>query len=257
MQALTLPTKRGWRWLADGFRIFRKSPLLLGVIVVGYWILMAVVNAIPLLGPIAATLCIPAFSVSLMNVCRDVEHERPIAPLHLFSGFRRNLRPLLALGALYLGGVLAILGVSALADGGALMQMMISGKPPGEELIAGGSFLVATQIALLLLTPLMMAYWYAPVLVAWHGLPVGKSLFFSFMACVRNWRAFVAYGASVFVFGIVAPSALLRAVAAVLPGHNPVLVVMSLLLVFMGLPVLYASFYVSYRDVFVAADEHA
>jgi len=39
MQALTLPTKRGWRWLADGFRIFRKSPLLLGVIVVGYWFL--------------------------------------------------------------------------------------------------------------------------------------------------------------------------------------------------------------------------
>lgn len=258
MQALTLPTKRGWRWLADGFRIFRKSPLLLGVIVVGYWILMAVVNAIPLLGPIAATLCIPAFSVSLMNVCRDVEHERPIAPLHLFSGFRRNLRPLLALGALYLGGVLAILGVSALADGGALMQMMISGKPPGEELLAGGSFLVATQIALLLLTPLMMAYWYAPVLAAWHDLPVGKALFFSFIACLRNWRAFFAYAVALMVFGALLPGLALGLLASAMPqsaSFFTALFFMPLLLVLA--PTLFASFYVSYRDVFVTIQEEA
>lgn len=258
MQALTLPTKRGWRWLADGFRIFRKSPLLLGVIVVGYWILMAVVNAIPLLGPIAATLCIPAFSVSLMNVCRDVEHERPIAPLHLFSGFRRNLRPLLALGALYLGGVLAILGVSALADGGALMQMMISGKPPGEELLAGGSFLVATQIALLLLTPLMMAYWYAPVLAAWHDLPVGKALFFSFIACLRNWRAIFAYAVALMVFGALLPGLALGLLASLMPqsaSFFTALFFMPLLLVLA--PTLFASFYVSYRDVFVTIQEEA
>lgn len=258
MQALTLPTKRGWRWLADGFRIFRKSPLLLGVIVVGYWILMAVVNAIPLLGPIAATLCIPAFSVSLMNVCRDVEHERPVAPLHLFSGFRRNLRPLLALGALYLGGVLAILGVSALADGGALMQMMISGKPPGEELLAGGSFLVATQIALLLLTPLMMAYWYAPVLAAWHDLPVGKALFFSFIACLRNWRAFFAYAVALMVFGALLPGLALGLLASAMPqsaSFFTALFFMPLLLVLA--PTLFASFYVSYRDVFVTIQEEA
>lgn len=258
MQALTLPTKRGWRWLADGFRIFRKSPLLLGVIVVGYWILMAVVNAIPLLGPIAATLCIPAFSVSLMNVCRDVEHERPIAPLHLFSGFRRNLRPLLALGALYLGGVLAILGVSALADGGALMQMMISGKPPGEELLAGGSFLVATQIALLLLTPLMMAYWYAPVLAAWHDLPVGKALFFSFIACLRNWRAFFAYAVALMLFGALLPGLALGLLASLMPqsaNFFTALFFMPLLLVLA--PTLFASFYVSYRDVFVTIQEEA
>lgn len=258
MQALTLPTKRGWRWLADGFRIFRKSPLLLGVIVVGYWFLMAVVNAIPLLGPIVATLCIPAFSVSLMNVCRDVEHERPVAPLHLFSGFRRNLRPLLALGALYLGGVLAILGVSALADGGALMQMMISGKAPDEELIAGGSFLVATQIALLLLTPLMMAYWYAPVLAAWHDLSIGKALFFSFIACLRNWRAFLAYAVSLMVFGALLPGLALGLLASAMPQSASFLTAlffMPLLLVLA--PTLFASFYVSYRDVFVTIQEEA
>jgi len=258
MQALTLPTKRGWRWLADGFRIFRKNPLLLGVIVVSYWILMAVVNAIPLLGPVVATLCIPAFSVSLMNVCRDIEHERRITPLHLFSGFRRNLRPLLTLGAFYLGGVLAILGVSALADGGALMQMMISGKPPGEELLAGGSFLVATQIALLLLTPLMMAYWYAPVLAAWHDLPIGKALFFSFIACLRNWRAFFAYAVALMLFGALLPGLALGLLASLMPqSANFFTALFFMPLLFVLAPTLFASFYVSYRDVFVTIQEEA
>jgi hypothetical protein len=35
-----------------------------------------------------------------------------------------------------------------------------------------------------------MAYWYAPVLAGWHGLSPAKALFFSFVACLRNWRAF-------------------------------------------------------------------
>jgi len=193
-----------------------------------------------------------------MNVCRDVEHERAIAPLHLFSGFRSNLRPLLALGALYLGGVLAILGVSALADGGALMQMMISGKPPGEELLAGGNFLVATQIALLLLTPLMMAYWYAPVLAAWHDLPVGKALFFSFIACLRNWRAFFAYAVALMVFGALLPGLALGLLASLMPqsaSFFTALFFMPLLLVLA--PTLFASFYVSYRDVFVTIQDEA
>lgn len=258
MQALTLPAGRGWRWLADGFRIFRKNPLLLGVLVVSYWMLMAIVNVIPLIGPIVATVCIPAFSVSLMNACRDIAHERPVGPLLLFSGFRHNLRPLLILGALYLAGTLAILGTSALADGGALMQMMISGKPPAEELLVSGDFLAATQLALLLLTPLIMAYWYAPVLAAWHDLPVAKALFFSFFACLRNWRAFLAYALSLAVFGALLPGLALGLLAALVPqGVNFFAALFSVPLLFILAPTIFASFYVSYRDVFVSIREDA
>lgn len=40
MQALTLPARRGWRWLTEGFQIFRKKQLLLSFLVLGYWVLM-------------------------------------------------------------------------------------------------------------------------------------------------------------------------------------------------------------------------
>jgi len=258
MQALTLPAAQGWRWLTDGFRIFRKNHLMLTFLVVSYWVLMALVNVIPVIGTIATTLCIPAFSVSLMNACRSIERGTPLGPQLLFSGFASNLRSLLTLGAIYLAAVVAILGLSALADDGALMAMMLAGQKPDAETVSSGSLLLATEIALVLLCPLIMAYWYAPVLAGWHGLSPAKALFFSFVACLRNWRPFLVYSLAIGVVATLVPGIVLGILAALLPnGASLVLVLMMVLLILVLAPTLFASFYVSYRDVFVSADDDA
>ncbi len=258
MQALTLPAAQGWRWLTDGFRIFRRNHLMLTFLVVSYWVLMALVNVIPVIGTIATTLCIPAFSVSLMNACRSIERGTPLGPQLLFSGFANNLRALLTLGAIYLAAVVAILGLSALADDGALMAMMLAGQKPDAETVSSGSLLLATEIALVLLCPLIMAYWYAPVLAGWHGLSPAKALFFSFVACLRNWRPFLVYSLAIGVVATLVPGIVLGILAALLPsGASLVLVLMMVLLILVLAPTLFASFYVSYRDVFVSADDDA
>jgi hypothetical protein len=258
MQALTLPAAQGWRWLTDGFRIFRRNHLMLTFLVVSYWVLMALVNVIPVIGTIATTLCIPAFSVSLMNACRSIERGTPLGPQLLFSGFASNLRSLLTLGAIYLAAVVAILGLSALADDGALMAMMLAGQKPDAETVSSGSLLLATEIALVLLCPLIMAYWYAPVLAGWHGLSPAKALFFSFVACLRNWRPFLVYSLAIGVVATLVPGIVLGILAAMLPsGASLVLVLMMVLLILVLAPTLFASFYVSYRDVFVSADDDA
>ncbi|MEF8712136.1 MAG: BPSS1780 family membrane protein [Accumulibacter sp.] len=258
MQALTLPAAQGWRWLADGFRIFRKNHLMLTFLVVSYWVLMALVNIIPVLGTVATTLCIPAFSVSLMNACRRIEQGAPLSLQLLFSGFASNLRGLLVLGALYLAATVGILAISALADGGALMAMMLAGQKPAEGVVNDGSLLLATQIALLFLCPLMMAYWYAPVLAGWHGLPPAKALFFSFVACLRNWRAFLVYSLAIAVVATLLPGLFIGILATLLPGSAALLaVVMTVLLILVLAPTLFASFYISYRDVFVTIEDHA
>ena len=218
MQALTLPAAQGWRWLTDGFRIFRRNHLMLTFLVVSYWVLMALVNVIPVIGTIATTLCIPAFSVSLMNACRSIERGTPLGPQLLFSGFASNLRSLLTLGAIYLAAVVAILGLSALADDGALMAMMLAGQKPDAETVSSGSLLLATEIALVLLCPLIMAYWYAPVLAGWHGLSPAKALFFSFVACLRNWRPFLVYSLAIGVVATLVPGIVLGILAALLPA---------------------------------------
>jgi hypothetical protein len=38
-----------------------------------------------------------------------------------------------------------------------------------------------------------MMFWHAPALVHWYGMPAVKSLFFSFVACWRNLKAFGVY----------------------------------------------------------------
>lgn len=258
MQALTLPAAQGWRWLTDGFRIFRKNHLMLTFLVISYWMLMAVVNIIPVIGTVVTTLCIPAFSVSLMNACRNIDRGSALAPQLLFSGFKSNLRSLLTLGGIYLASTVGILTISSLADDGALMAMMLAGQKPDEAALSDGSLLLATQIALVLLCPLVMAYWYAPVLASWHGLSPAKALFFSFVACVRNWRAFLVYSVAILVVATLVPGLILGVLAAMLPSGAALLtVLMTVLLILVLAPTLFASFYVSYREVFVAVDEDA
>ncbi len=258
MQALTLPARRGLRWLTEGFGIFRRNRLLHSLAVLGYWSLMALLNSLPLIGQLATTLLIPVFSVSLMNICRLFEQGQPFVPQLLFSGFAKNLRVLLLLGVVYILASLAILGIIALVDGGVLFRFVVLAQRPDEQALAGNAVMYAGQLALLLFAPLMMCYWYAPVLVAWHDLPAAKSLFFSFVACLRNWRAFVVYALAIAIFGALVPGVLLGLLGVLFAGAGELFsLAFAALVALVLLPTLYASFYVSYRDVFVTIDENA
>lgn len=256
MQALTLPAGRGWRWLSDGFGIFRKNRLTLSLAVLGYWMLMVLINSFPLIGKIVATLLFPVFSVGLMKACQLIDQGIPLTLPILFSGFRKNLRLLLVLGAIYGVVSVVILGIVALIDGGVLFQYLVLGNQPDDQALSSTDFLLAMQLALLLFLPVIMAYWYAPVLVAWHDLPTGKALFFSFVACLRNWRAFLVYALTVMIFGALLPGLMVGLLISMIPaGSNQFSVLLTLLIVIIFMPSLYASFYVTYRDVFVSADQ--
>jgi len=256
VQARKLTARQGWGWLSAGFVVFFKNPPLLTLIILAYWLIVALVNSVPLVGPVVATVCIPAFSVGLMNASRNLDSGRPLQIQVLFSGFRTQTKTLLTLGGLYLGASVLVLGASALADGGMFLQTMVGNYHPTPDEIGSGEFLAAAQIALILMTPVVMAWWYAPVLVAWHGFPPGKSLFFSFFACLRNWRPFLAYGACVMLFGGLLPGILLGVLVSILPdAANFITTLFTLPLVFVLAPTLIASFYVSYREVFSARDD--
>ncbi|WP_301100759.1 BPSS1780 family membrane protein [Propionivibrio sp.] len=257
MQALTLPSRRGWHWLYDGFGIFRRNQLVLSLAVLGYWMLMALISSFPLIGQVAAPLLIPVFTVSLMNACRLLAQGGPLPPHLLFSGFQKNLRALLVLGAVYIVVGVVVLGIVASVDDGVLFRLVVLGQRPGKQVLTSDSVMFGGQLALLLFLPLMMAYWYAPMLVAWHDLSAGKSLFFSFVACLRNWRAFLVYSVATLVVGALIPGVLVGLFSALFAGVGELFsVVLTAVTVFTLVPTLYASFYVSYRDVFVTIDEN-
>lgn len=252
MQALTLPARRGWRWIVDGYLIYSKSRLMLSLIVFAYWLMMMTVNSVPVIGQVIATVCLPALSVSMMNAFRRVDQGGVLAPQMLFSGFAVNLRTLLMLGGLYLGAALLIFSIASLVDDGVLFNLFVIGGQFDSSL-STSAVLLSAQIATALFFPLVMAYWYAPVLAAWHGHSVFKSLFFSLVACLRNWRAFLVYSLGLLVCAL-AMLFLSGMISALLSGAGR----LSFMVVgFIAMPIVYASFYVSYRDVFVTIDENA
>lgn len=251
MQALKLPANRGWFWLLEGFRIFRKRPVHLSFLVMSYWLLLLIVSVFPFIGQPLTTLLVPAFSVSLMNACRKIEANEPIMPVLLFSGFKKNLNVLLIQGLIYLAIVTFILGMAAFIDGGTPFFRMLPDQPDTAMLVGINELSFAEHLIFILMCPVIMAYWYSPVLTAWHDLPAVKALFFSLIACLRNWRAFIVY--FIAMTGLITVFIFLLSMLAS-PTESIFSAFMMPLLLFIFLPTLYASFYVSYREVFTTND---
>ena len=98
----------------------------------------------------------------------------------------------------------------------------------------------------------MMMFWFAPPLAAWHSASPVKALFYSFLACLINWRAFLAYAAATGLITLVVPFVLAVTLRTLLGDVSFAWLAFPLLGVL--LPTLFASFYASYRDVFATPE---
>ena len=78
MRAQTLPPAAGWQWILGGFAIFRRNPVMLGMLVVAYWFTVLFLNIVPVIGVLLASLAIPGLSVGLMQAARNVERGQPV-----------------------------------------------------------------------------------------------------------------------------------------------------------------------------------
>ena len=251
MRAQTLPPAAGWQWILGGFAIFRRNPVLLGMLVVAYWFTVLFLNIVPVIGVLLASLAIPGLSVGLMQAARNVERGQPVGIQTLYGSLRDNARTLIALGALYLCCTLGALALSSLVDGGALLKFMLSNSRAERALIEDADFTLSALFIMLLMAPVLMAWWFAPVLAAWHRLGVGKALFFSFIACWMNWRPFLVYGLGLLIVAGILPGVLLGILLLVMPGAaNLVTALVTMPMVLVIAPTIFASFYASYRDIF-------
>ena len=251
MQARIVAALRGASWLADGWQLFRVAPLSWLALVFAYWLLMTLASLLPVVGVVAASVLVPGFSVGFMAAARAAERGGAVELQLLFEVFRHARPSQLALGVVYLACLALVLGATALADEGALMRWMLAGERPDETVLRSEEFLAALACAAALYLPVMMMFWFAPPLAAWHATGAAKALFFSFFACLLNWRAFLAYAAVTAAVTLLAPFAVLYGLLLVSGGalRAPAMALVFPLLIVL-LPTLFASFYASYRDVF-------
>jgi hypothetical protein len=240
MPARVVPAANGARWLLEGWNIFRAAPLAWVGLVFAYLFIVVLSSRLLYLGVAALALVTPALYVSFMAVARAASRHASISLDLVAEGFQRELRPQLLLGAIYgvcwgLIFVVAILvfDVPVLRDAAA--QDAEGGTPDGLML-------------LLLYVPVMMMFWFAPLLVAWHGASPVKAIFFSVAGFLINWRAFAAYGVATGV--AVLTLAMLVTIGARLVSSDLAPEALALPLLVAVYPVLLGSYYASYRDIF-------
>lgn len=270
MQARRLPAERGTYWLLEGFRLFRSNPPLITALTLTYLLVVqALVILLPGIGPILLPLVLPALTLIVANGCRLVDEGRAPTKIGLLHGLVGNGVAMLRLGGLQLvGAVLLVLVNMALNDGAdpfAQVDVPVVPPPdaPGVPDIHGtqnavdsstaqeAAMLTALLRLMLLSAPLILAFWFAPFLTGWERVAPMKALFFSIVATWRNWRAMGMFALGAVVVAGIVPGFILI-VASQIAGLalSVAFVALRMLLVFLVAPVLTASIYVSYRDIF-------
>lgn len=253
MKLNVVPAKTGSEWVRQGIRTFWKQPIALSGLFFMFMAIMSVSSLVPVVGSFAALALLPAATLGLMAATREVDLGKFPMPIILAAGFRvgkERKRDMLVLGVLYACGFIGVMGLSALVDGGDFAKLYLVGGSLDTDTLMKPEFQNAMWLSLLLYIPLSAVFWHAPALVHWHGVPAIKSLFFSTVACLSNWRAFLVFGLMwSFIF---LSTALVLMLVSGLMGDASFASLAMLPAMLMLAAMFFCSSYFSFRDCFVS-----
>ena len=225
---------RGWDWIAAGWELFKKQAGMWIALVLVAFVIFVVLAFIPVIGSIASIVLTPVFGAGVVIGCRAIEEGRELEIGHLFAGFREKLAPLATVGALYLGAAIVIALVVGLATGASMFALFAGGTPEAATPAALLTILLAVLVMVALMLPVMMAIWFAPPLIVFHDKGAVDAMQESFSGCLRNIVPFLVYGVVMLALGVLAS------------------IPLGLGWLVLG-PVLAASLYTSYKDIYLTA----
>ncbi|MFP5466091.1 MAG: BPSS1780 family membrane protein [Gammaproteobacteria bacterium] len=258
MQLQLVPARTGWSWIRLGWKTFLRQPLALAGLFFMFMLLASLLSVIPVLGVALVLALMPVVNLGLMAATREADSGKFPMPSMLVTGLRGSrdrVRQLLLLGAGYAVAVAIILLLVSAMAGDAIGPLVMSDDPGTEELQAAlQQRSTALLLALVFYTPVSMAFWHAPALVHWHGVPPVKALFFSLAACWANKWAMLVYllgwGLVLMVVGNV-----ISAIAAAMGGAQALQMVFLPTSMLMA-AIFHTSIYFTYRDSFSDTQIH-
>jgi hypothetical protein len=232
IQPLTIkqvPVGNAWVWIVNGFNLFKANPAMWIILLVIYLAIMIPISMLPVIGSVVSTLLAPVFAAGMMWGCQALIKNQDLEINHLFEGFKRNTSQLISIGGIYMVSLLFVAVIVVLALDKDTAELLVQGKDLSRE--QADPMLMPIMIALLLIMPVLMAYWFAPVLAGLHNLSAVEAMQLRFSACLKNMLPFLLYGLIFMVLLIV----------AIIPFGLGLLVVA---------PMMMTSLYSSYADVF-------
>lgn len=256
MRLNIVPAGQGIQWVREGMATFRRKPIALLGLYLMFLMVVSLLGMLPMVGPVLALLVLPACTLGYMAATRKVRAGLYPMPTILFLAFRQadsRRSAMLQLGAIYALGFGMVVGMTWLIDGGEFIRLFIEGEKLNQQemiqRIQSPGLLLSTFTAGVLTTLLSMFFWHAPALVYWHEVPALKSLFFSVVACLRNFKAFFLYAMA--WLGIVMLTMLVVSlVMSAIGSMGLMLIAEQVVAVVMG-AMFFASQYYSFRDCFL------
>lgn len=239
---------RGWRWIAAGAALLGRNPAQLILTLAALFVVFRLLLWIPYIGSLVL-LTIPIALIGLIESCRAIEFGKPLAFGYLLAGFTRNTASLLILGSLSVASNFLVLLVMSVIGGDSFQEVVklstqqkISPDNARELSDAASGIFAALVAGWLLSIAVMMALWFAPLLVYYRNLKPYEAMLCSFTACRKNLGAFAVYGGVIF-----------SALVMVMP------LAMSARLLDLGLlllaPVVVPSILAAYTDIFTDTPE--
>ncbi len=251
----------GWQWVKRGMRTFLRQPLAMSGLFFMFMALVSVLSIVPVLGTAVAAALVPAATLGLMAATREAEQGRFPMPSLLLTAFRggaERTRRMLLLGGLYALALLAVMTVAALfasAGGAAPAPLPEGAADVTPEAVGAAMGRPGLWLTLLLYLPVMMAFWHAPPLVFWHGVPPAKSLFFSLVACWSNKGALLLFLVG-WVVVFMLTGLFLGILGSIVGGPGVMQIVVYPIVLFMA-SMFHTSLWFTFRDSFRFDDEPA
>jgi hypothetical protein len=232
---LSRPAGHGWDWIKSARGLTKQQTWTWMGIFVVFAVIGGGLTAIPKLGSLALYFIMPVLFGGVMLGCDAVYKGQPITFAHLFAGFQSHLAKLAGIGLATLLLYLAIfLVIGAIFGSGAALVLSGFEKPDTSEPAAAIGILLAVLVMLALSMPLYMAIWFSYALVTINNFSVVQAIKTSFSGCLKNVVPFLIYGVMMFLLAIVAT------------------IPLGLGWLILG-PIMFASLYTGYRDIFYEA----
>lgn len=247
----------GAGWIFSAFTLFRKNPVSWIFSTIAFFVITGLIQIVPFLGAVAANLLNPVFGAGFIMGAAEQDAGDDFSVRHLFAGFSNNFGQLILFGLVFFFGAFLVMGLLAvvmftvMAGGMAAMQnpaMLMSMSP----VVMVVFFLALTAV----MVPMAMMYWFSPALIVLDDLSFFDAMKMSLRGCLMNILPFLVYGVVILLIGVVVTGI----AAVVMPitvqaGKIPaVLAVIPLVVIGLTvMPVVLASIYTSYRDIFQSA----
>jgi hypothetical protein len=268
----------GATWWAEGWRMFRSHVGTWVGIVLVYFVVSLLLNAVPHIGAVAEWLLTPVFLGGIMLGCDALQRGQPLRLSHLFDGFKGpHFVSLLLVGvfnlalcllAIVVGGAVLVAGIGM---SGLLNFANLATDPWQMWRTLGFTYFSLIALAATAFAVIAMANWFAPALIVLRDAKPLAAMLASLRACMRNWLPFFVYGvlgivitiAAMAVFAALAGVIGFEAILAIVDGSGGwgtftlaagILGAVCAVLIAVIAAVIFGSTYASYRDTLATDD---